>query len=106
MQEIGALSIRLQSIVLPVHAWVAIVNMLCAGLGKAKYALTLSTARQGTCFLPFVHLVTYAFGAYGVASIQAIADLLTLVIAIPILRKMIRIIHEAERESFQFSAGN
>ncbi len=105
MQEIGALSIRLQSIVLPVHAWVAIVNMLCAGLGKAKYALTLSTARQGTCFLPFVHLVTYAFGAYGVASIQAIADLLTLVIAIPILRKMIRIIHEAERESFQFSVG-
>ena len=99
MQEIGALSIRLQSIVLPVHAWVAIVNMLCAGLGRAKYALILSTARQGTCFLPFVHLITFAFGAYGVASIQAIADLITLVIAIPILQKVKRLIDEAEKDS-------
>ncbi|MCI9678166.1 MAG: MATE family efflux transporter, partial [Oscillospiraceae bacterium] len=30
MQEAGALCIRLQSLALPVHSWVAVVNMLCA----------------------------------------------------------------------------
>ena len=50
MLEIGELCIRLQCVVLPIHAWVAVVNMMCAGLGDAKGALLLSTARQGTCY--------------------------------------------------------
>ena len=74
MLEIGELCIRLQCIVLPIHGWVAVLNMMCAGLGEARGALLLSTARQGTCFSPFVHLVCYLFKAVGAPSIQAIAD--------------------------------
>ena len=85
MQQIGALSIRLQCIALPIHAWVAIINMLCVGLGNAKGAFLLATARQGTCFIPFVHLLGWLFGAVGVASVQAVADLLSLILAIPLL---------------------
>ena len=95
MMEIGALAIRLQCLALPAHAWVAVVNMFCAGLGRAKEALLLSTARQGTCFLPIVHLLTFAFGAYGVASVQAAADVLTLIPAIPVSLSVLRRVRKA-----------
>ena len=88
MRRIGAICMITQAIALPIHAWVAIVNMYCAGLGNARGALALSTARQGTCFLPILYPLTWAFGAYGVASVQAVADVLTLILAVPIIRGM------------------
>ena len=97
MQEIGALCIRLQCIALPIHAWVALVNMLCAGLGNAGGALALATARQGTCMLPIVHLLAYLLGAYGIASVQAIADVLSLALAIPICLYMMKKIRTAQQ---------
>ena len=97
MQEIGALSIRLQCLALPVHAWVAVVNMFCVGLGNARGAFILATARQGSCFIPILYPMAYLMGAYGVASAQAVADVLTLVLAVPIIIKMLRKVNEAER---------
>ena len=88
MLEFGTLCIRLQALVLPIHGWVAVVNMLCAGLGDAKGALTLSTARQGTCFLPIVYPMAWLWGGYGVASVQAVADLLSIFLALPLVRKV------------------
>ena len=88
MQEIGALSIRLQCLALPVHAWVAVVNMFCTGLGNAGGAMLLATARQGSCFIPILYPMALLWDAYGVASVQAVADVLTLILAIPIIIKM------------------
>lgn len=99
MLEIGELCIRLQCLVLPVHGWVAVVNMMCAGLGDARGALLLSTARQGTCFIPFVHLVCYLFKAVGAASIQALADVLSLALAIPVLRRTMNTVKAAEQQA-------
>ena len=86
-----------QCITLPAHGWVAIVNMLCAGLGNAKGALALATARQGTCFLPIVYPMGWMLGAYGVATVQAVADLLSLALAVPIIRSMKKKIARAEQ---------
>ena len=88
MRRIGAFCILAQCIALPIHAWVAIVNMFCVGLGNAKGAMLLSTSRQGTCFIPIVHLMAFALGAYGVASVQALADVLSMLLAFPIMRSM------------------
>ena len=88
MRRIGAFAIITQAIALPIHAWVAIVNMLCVGLGNAKGALALSTARQGTCFIPILFPLAWIFGAYGVGAVQALADVLTMVLAVPIIRGM------------------
>ena len=97
MQRIGALCIRLQCLALPIHAWVAMVNMLCGALGFAGWAIILATARQGTCFLPIVFPMAYFFGGSGLASVQAAADLLTLIPAIIILRRALqRIRNESE----------
>ena len=96
MRKIGAFCILAQCIALPVHAWVAIVNMLCVGLGNAKGAMVLATSRQGSCFIPIVHLMAGLFGAFGVASVQALADVLSMIIAIPIIVAMKKKIARAQ----------
>ena len=101
MQEIGALSIRLQCIALPIHAWVAVVNMFCVGLGNARGAFILATARQGSCFIPILYPMAYLMGEYGVASAQAAADVLTLVLAIPIIISMMKKVSDAEKGLLQ-----
>lgn len=98
MRRIGALCIILQCIALPIHAWVAVVNMLCAGLGNARGAFLLATARQGTCFFPILFPLAYFFGEYGIASVQAAADVLSLALAIPIILSMNRRIKQAKLE--------
>ncbi len=97
--SIGSLCIILQSIALPVHAWVAVINMFCAGLGNAKGAFLLATARQGTCMLPILFPLAHFFGAYGIAAVQAGADILSLVLAIPILLKMLKTVKNAQLRS-------
>jgi Na+-driven multidrug efflux pump len=64
--------------------------MFCSGLGKAKGALLLATARQGSCFLPIVYPMAWLFDANGVAAVQAVADVLTLALAIPLIRKVLK----------------
>ncbi len=98
MRRIGAFAIITQSIALPIHAWVAIVNMLCVGLGNAKGAFLLATARQGSCFLPILFPLAWVFGAWGVGCVQALADVLTLALAVPIVRGMNRKIETALAE--------
>lgn len=97
MREIGALCIRLQCLALPIHGWVAVVNMLCAGLGNAKGALLLSTARQGTCFLPIVYPMSWLWGATGAAAVQAAADILSLFLALPLIHRVLKRIQAAGR---------
>lgn len=97
MRRIGAFCILAQCIALPIHAWVCIVNMYCVGLGNAKGAMLLATARQGTCFIPFVHIMAFLLGAYGVASVQALADVLSLALAAPLAISMTKKIRQAQK---------
>ena len=98
MRRFGALCIVTQCIALPIHSWVATVNMLCAGLGNGKGAFLLATARQGTCLIPILFPLAALFGAYGICSVQAGADVLSLAIAIPIAIYMTKKIKNAEKE--------
>jgi putative MATE family efflux protein len=106
MIEIGRLSIILQSIALPIHAWVAVVNMFCSGLGNGRGAFLLATARQGSCFIPILFPLAILFEAYGMAAVQALADVLTLVLAIPIAISMIKKVNYAEQQFLMESEGN
>ena len=99
MQAVGALAIRLQCLALPAHSWVAVVNMLCAGLGKALGAVLLSTSRQGSCFLPIVYPMTMLGGANGVAAVQAVADVLSIALAVPRVRRMKAMIRQAAQDA-------
>lgn len=94
--RIGMLCIRLQCITLPIHSWLSLVNMFYAGIGKARYALALSTARQGYCFIPMIFLLPTLIGVNGIASAQAAADLLTLAVVIPLCIKAYRMTDNME----------
>lgn len=98
MREIGRLCILLQCAALPIHGWGVVINMLCAGLGRAGSALLLSTSRQGTCFLPILYPMYWMLGAYGLAGVQAAADILTLVLAVPILTGTLKYIRNTEQQ--------
>ena len=98
MRRIGGFCIFAQCIALPIHAWVCIVNMLCVGLGNAKGAFWLATARQGTCFIPILFPLAWAFGEYGIAGVQAAADVLSMALAIPIAIQMTQKIKEAQQK--------
>lgn len=50
--------------------------------------MALATARQGSCFIPILYPLCWLFGAYGVASVQAVADVISLVLAVPIYISM------------------
>ena len=96
MRQIGALCMRLQCLALPIHAWVAIVNMLCVALGNAKGAFLLATARQGSCFIPIIHLMTWLWQENGIAAVQAVADVLSLAMAVPLAIYMIKKVKQAQ----------
>jgi len=98
MQRLGALCIRLQCVALPIHAWVAVVNMFCAGLGYAGKAFLLATARQGTCFLPILYPMAIFMGELGIVSVQAVADVLTLALAVPIIFRVLRQVKQAQQD--------
>ena len=96
MREIGALCIISQSLTLPIHAWVAVVNMFCAGLGNAAGAFLLATARQGLCFIPILFPMASLWNEYGIGTVQAAADALSLLLGIPIAIYMVRKIRKAK----------
>ena len=105
MRELGRLCIRLQCLALPIHAWVAMVNMLCVGLGNAGGALLLSTARQGSCFIPILYPLAFFFGASGVVAVQAIADVLTMILAVPIAIAMTKKVKAAKQRQLTDSCS-
>ena len=99
MREYGALCIRLQCLALPVHAWVAVVNMFCVGLGNSAGAFLLATSRQGTCFIPILYPFAALWGANGMCAVQAAADVLTLLLAVPMIIYMLKKVRRAEEEN-------
>lgn len=92
MLHFGSICVIIQSASLPLYAWVFAVNTLCTGLGKGKYALILAMARQGYCFIPVLLIAAALFGAYGVIAAQPVADVLTMLLAIPIQIKLLKLI--------------
>ena len=101
MRRYGALCIRLQCLALPIHAWVAVVNMFCTGLGNAAGAFLLATARQGTCFIPLLYPFAGLWGAEGICAVQAAADVLTMALAVPMIIFMLKKVRRAE-EDYRF----
>ena len=52
----------------------------------------------GSCFLPIVYIMARLMGENGIAAVQAVADVLTLLLAVPIIKTVFRRIDNAEEE--------
>jgi len=96
--RLGMLCIRLQCFGLIIHALSSQVNMFYAGIGNAKLSIITNFARQGYCFYPVLFIAPLLFGVEGVASTQAIADLLSAIVIIPLYFYGYKLINKASKE--------
>lgn len=91
---VGTAALRCQAAVFPLNAWIVICNMMLQSIGKGLKASIVASARQGLCFIPLIYILPYFFGLAGVEISQAVSDVFTLVISIPI---GFSVIHEMKK---------
>lgn len=96
--EIGVFCLISQCVIMPLNAWVIIVNMLYSALGRPIGAIILGISRQGLCFIPLFFILPGLFGIYGLAATQAAADLFSFIIAIPFAVSALRLVEKARRD--------
>ena len=92
--SIGTLMIRTQCYTMLFHIWIMLVTSLFSALGRALSSAVLSLSRQVLCLIPSVIVLSKLFGVTGLAVSQAAADVLGLLIAVPL---MIRFSKELNR---------
>ncbi len=88
--RIGAFALRMQSISLPLSAYIIISNMMFQYIGKPERAMVLALSRQGLVFIPSILLFSRLFGLTGIQISQAFADLITFVLALALTRSTLR----------------
>ncbi len=100
--DIGSFMVRAQCFMLPLHMWVMVISGLFQALGKATGAAVLSLSRQVICLIPCVIILSEVFGVYGLASAQAVSDALSMLIAAPMLIRILKeiqsLIKQQEKE--------
>ena len=82
--EIGTVALRAQCISFAAQSWIVMSNMMEQSMGRTAPATFLSVARQGLFFIPCVLVLSSTLGLIGVQVSQAVADILTLLCAVPI----------------------
>ena len=87
--RIGSLALRLQSLTLPLIAWIIMTNMLVQTIGKSKEASIIAISRQGLFFIPAVLILPRMIGLLGVQLSQPISDLFAFIVSLIISRNVL-----------------
>lgn len=96
VSEIGALALRLQCIFLPLFSFVIMANMMLQTMGIAGKATLIAISRQGLFFIPTVFILEKLFGLLGIQLSQPVADVLSLLLAIPLTLSVLRDLKDKE----------
>jgi len=81
--EVGKTALRFQAAALPLLAFTVITNMMLQAIGKGVKASVTSASRSGLFFVPLILVLPKLFGLTGVEATQAAADVLSLLLALP-----------------------
>lgn len=77
-----------------VTAWTLGVYFVCSNtlqaMGAAKESLVVSCSRQGIIYIPAIFIMNSIMGKYGLAWAQPVADALSLIIVIVLLKKKLK----------------
>ena len=82
---IGVVALRWQLCVFPVNALILASNMLAQTCRKPWRANILAAARQGLFFIPLIFILPSYFGLLGVETCQAVSDVLSFTLTVPIV---------------------
>ena len=96
---IGSFMIRAQCLTMTAHMWVVIVSNFFQSLGMAFNSTVLNLSRQVICLIPLVILLSMTIGVYGLASAQAVSDVLSMIISLPLFMKLRTRILKLEKET-------
>ena len=97
--RVGAHVMRWQCVAFPLMGLCTMTNMLFQNIGYTGKATLLAVCRQGLCFLPAVFIAPLLWGLTGLEAAQAIADLMTFLIALPFAVGIYRELREKERQN-------
>ncbi|MCR4837345.1 MAG: MATE family efflux transporter [Eubacterium sp.] len=90
--EVGSAALRYQAATLPLLATTVMINMMLQSIGKGVKASVTASARNGLFFIPAILVLPIFLGLTGVEMAQAVADVCSICLAIPLaaseLRKM------------------
>ena len=78
---VGSTALRWHLVAYPLNAY-----MMLQTTRRPLRANLLASARKGLVFIPFILLLPHLFGLMGVAMCQAVCDVVTFLLAIPIMR--------------------
>lgn len=87
---IGSAALKWQLITLPLGSWIVMSNMMLQTIRKPVRASLVSSARQGLFFIPLIFILPHYLGLQGVEMCQAIADVLTFLLAIPLTGSVLK----------------
>lgn len=88
--QVGTNALRWQLISLPLSAWIMLCNMMLQTIRRPIPATILAASRQGLFFIPFIWLLPIWLGLQGVEMSQALADVCSALLAIPLAGKVLR----------------
>ena len=83
---IGIPALRYQMIIFPACSFMMMANMMMQTCRKTIRANILAASRQGLFFIPLIFVLPYFYGLFGVEICQAVSDIISLIVTIPIVR--------------------
>lgn len=82
---IGIPALRYQMIIFPACSFMMMTNMMMQTCRKTIRANILAASRQGLFFIPLIFVLPYFYGLFGVEICQAVSDIISLIVTIPIV---------------------
>lgn len=83
--EVGVSALRWQLVAYPLVTLIVSANMLLQTIRKTGRANLVAAARSGLFFIPFIIILPYFFGVRGVEMCQAVSDICSFAVALPIV---------------------
>jgi putative MATE family efflux protein len=83
--EVGAAALRWQIVTFIFSCVITISNMTLQTSGRSVAANILAACRNGIIFIPLIIILPKFFGLLGVEMCQAVADVLSFIVAVPLM---------------------
>lgn len=83
--EAGTVILQFQCFTFILQGVIVVTNMLLQNMGCTLKASFLAISRQGLFFIPLVFLLSHFFGLFGLDMTQAIADLCSFFVTVPMM---------------------
>ena len=101
VMRIGSVTLRLQSVTLPLLGYITMCNMFTQTIGYGFRSSIISLLRQGICLIPVLFIFPGIFGLFGIEVSQTVADVLSFVVAGFIVRGIVRELEEKAEDKIK-----